>query len=98
MNTLTHDEIAKLADQLWRNQKCPAGRDAEFWFEAERKLSAKAKNEVENELPSAQPNRKSIKAATKKERARAPQVAQHSAHKTTPPETGKPLWPQEHSS
>lgn len=100
MNTPTHDEISRQAYQLWRNHECPAGRDTEFWLEAERKLNEDpaAESAVENPLSTAQPEQKSIQAAMQKERARAPQVAQHTVPKTLPPQTGKPLWPQPHSS
>lgn len=99
MNTPTHDEIAKLADQLWRNQGSPSGRDTEIWLEAERKLNKNPvpDSEVETHL-SVQPEEKFIKAAAKKEAARADQVAQHTIPKPAPAQTVKPLWPRSHSS
>ena len=35
----SHEEIARRAEELWRQGGCPDGRDDEFWFEAERQLS-----------------------------------------------------------
>jgi hypothetical protein len=34
----THDEISARARQLWDNAGQPAGRDEEFWLQAEREL------------------------------------------------------------
>jgi hypothetical protein len=34
----SHDEIARQAEDLWRERGYPQGRDDEIWFEAERKL------------------------------------------------------------
>ena len=39
MNTPTHGEIARQAENLWRDRGCPAGNDTEIWLEAERQLS-----------------------------------------------------------
>jgi hypothetical protein len=35
----THEEIASLAESLWRQNGFPQGRDEETWLEAERQLS-----------------------------------------------------------
>jgi hypothetical protein len=35
----THEEIAALAESLWRQNGFPQGRDEETWLEAERQLS-----------------------------------------------------------
>ena len=43
MNTTTdkqHDEIANLAQQLWRTEGCQPGRDEEYWLKAERQILA----------------------------------------------------------
>lgn len=39
-----------------------------------------------------------VKAALQKKEARAPQMPTHTGPKQKPPETGKPLWNQPHSS
>ncbi|MDQ8204737.1 DUF2934 domain-containing protein [Pelagicoccus sp. SDUM812003] len=93
MNTHTHEEISQQAEQLWRSQGCPEGHDTEIWLEAERNLS-----EGKNLPSSPEPDKTANQAAAKKERARAPQVAQYEAPKSKPAELGKPLWPQPQSS
>lgn len=35
----THQEIARLAWQIYQDCGCPEGRDLEFWLEAERQLT-----------------------------------------------------------
>ena len=113
MTTPTHDEISLEAQQLWQNCGCPADRDTEIWLKAERKLKdgpatnkfaarvtaeAAAESEVENLLSPAESEQMSIQTAMQKEDARAPQVPHHTGPKTTPAETGKPLWNRPHSS
>ena len=39
-NTPSHEEITQRAQELWKAQGCPNGRDNEIWLEAERQLSA----------------------------------------------------------
>ena len=41
-NTPSHEEITQRAQELWKAQGCPSGRDNEIWLEAERQLSAAA--------------------------------------------------------
>jgi hypothetical protein len=36
--TLTHDEIARRAYEIWNNRGQPAGQDQDIWYEAERSL------------------------------------------------------------
>lgn len=113
MTTLTHDQIAQEAQQLWQQWGCPADRDTEIWLEAERKLKeaptdekftarasaeAASESEVENLLAPAESEQKSIQAAMQKENARAPKSPRHTAPKTKPAEVGKPLWDRPHSS
>ena len=40
MKTLTHEEVARCARQIWHEYGQPSGRDTEIWFEAERRLNA----------------------------------------------------------
>jgi hypothetical protein len=35
---VSHDVIARRAEELWRQYGCPQGRDEEIWLEAERQL------------------------------------------------------------
>jgi len=113
MPTLTHDQIAQEAQQLWQQRGCPAGHDTEIWLEAERKLKdeptadkfttrasaeAASESEVENLLSPPESEQESIKAAVQKEAARAPHIPRHTAPKTKPAESGKPLWDKPHSS
>jgi hypothetical protein len=43
-------KITPLARELWENAGRPAGRDQEFWFEAERRLKAAAAKESREPL------------------------------------------------
>jgi len=66
---------------------------------AERTRSATAAESlVENQISPAIPDAEAIRAALQKQTARAPQVPHHLGPKGKPPETGKPLWNQPHSS
>jgi len=40
-----HDEIARLACQLWQKEGCQSGRDNEYWLRAERHLRAVSQHE-----------------------------------------------------
>ena len=57
-----------------------------------------AESVVEYHLSSAESEQDAILAALQKQEARAPQVAHHTGPRAKPPETGKPLWNQPHSS
>ncbi|PTX97814.1 DUF2934 domain-containing protein [Opitutus sp. ER46] len=35
----THEQIAALAHELWRERGCPEGSDIDIWLEAERQLA-----------------------------------------------------------
>ncbi|HEX2855246.1 MAG TPA: DUF2934 domain-containing protein [Opitutaceae bacterium] len=48
-NSPTHEQISERAQQLWRQRGNPEGQDNEIWLEAERQLSAPAR---ENNAPS----------------------------------------------
>ena len=37
---VTHDEIARRAQELWREQGCPSHCDLDIWLEAEAELQA----------------------------------------------------------
>lgn len=39
-----HEEIARRAEQLWRERNCPAGSDQAIWLEAESQLKAQAES------------------------------------------------------
>ena len=41
---VSHEEISRRAEQLWRERNCPAGSDEAIWFEAESELQAKAES------------------------------------------------------
>lgn len=113
MTTPNHDEISLQAQQLWRDRGCPAGRDTEIWFEAERNLrdgpaadifAARARaetaaaSEVEYHRSPAQSKPQSIEAAMQRDGARARQIPHHTGPKPKPIESGKPLWSRPHSS
>jgi hypothetical protein len=59
--TLNHDEIAKLACQLWQAEGRQSGRDNEYWLKAEKALR------TSNQESSGEQNQ----AAMKRKRARA---------------------------
>jgi hypothetical protein len=48
MKTLSHEEVAQCAHQIWQEYGQPTGRDEEIWFEAERRLQAGRKDRDEN--------------------------------------------------
>ncbi len=39
---IAHEQIARRAEQLWRERNCPAGSDDAIWLEAESQLQAEA--------------------------------------------------------
>lgn len=41
--SITHEQIATRAYQLWEDRGCPGGTDREDWLEAERELRHQAK-------------------------------------------------------
>ncbi len=113
MNTPTHDEIARQAQEFWQDRGCPAGNDTEIWLEAEQALShglpadrftervvaeTAAESLVEFHVSPALPDQEAIQAALQKQTARAPRVPHHTGPKAKPPESGKPVWQKPHSS
>jgi hypothetical protein len=42
MNSPSHDDVARCAQELWQNYGRPTGRDLEIWLEAEKKLATPA--------------------------------------------------------
>jgi hypothetical protein len=106
MNTPTHETIAQRAYEIWQDQGCPAGRDTEIWFEAERQLGNLARSNSHSDTnahshsvsESQSALAQAERAALQKKQARAPIVPVHTGPKTTPPESGKPLWDKPHSS
>jgi len=77
MTTLTHDEIARHARELWQDRGCPVDRDVEIWLEAERQLrgggeaafaeraaaETAAESVVEYQITPAAPEQEAIQAA-----------------------------------
>lgn len=53
---------------------------------------------VEHHIPPTRPDDAAIKASAQKNQARAPKVPGKNSPKSSPPETGKPLWDRPHSS
>lgn len=51
MNTPEHAQIAARARQLWQLNGSPAGRDTEFWLDAESELS-KEQQQIEEQTAS----------------------------------------------
>lgn len=113
MNTPTHDEIARQAQEFWQDRGCPTGCDTVIWLEAEQALTnglpaalfseravaeTTAESLVEFHVSPAFPEQEAIQIALQKQTARAPQVQHHTGPKAKPPETGKPLWTKHHSS
>ncbi len=109
MNKPTHEEIAELAHRFWQ-ESGPAGGDAtQNWLDAERELSSSAGNSSVSptrtphapgptlgESHSAQAIAE--RATQQKKEAREPKFPTHTGPKSSPPESGKPLWNQPHSS
>lgn len=108
MTTHSHDLVAQCAYHIWQESGRPCGRDEAIWYEAERALEAgcscagprpAAKNETPPVLgESHSAHALAEAAAQQRKEARAPITAHKSALKAKPPETGKPLWSQPHSS
>lgn len=108
MTTHSHDIVAQRAYHIWQESGCPSGRDEEIWYEAERALGTGPS--VASGTPSPDGEHKAVlgeshsahavaeSAAQQRKEARAPITAHKSAPKAKPPETGKPLWSQPHSS
>ncbi|MBC8040995.1 MAG: DUF2934 domain-containing protein [Opitutaceae bacterium] len=108
MTTHSHDLVAHCAYQIWQESGRPCGRDDSIWFEAERSLDAGFSRA--GPLPAAvavtdpvlgeshSDHALAEAAAQQRKEARAPITAHKSAPKAKPPETGKPLWNQPHSS
>lgn len=107
MNTPTHEAVAHCAHQLWHTYGCPSGCDTSIWLEAEREVAARL-NEPPvhpaghplllklSECRSAVAHAES--AAHQRKEAREPIVPRITAPVAKPPELGKPLWNQPHSS
>lgn len=103
MSKPTHQEIEQRAYQLWLEEGCPDGRAQAIWLEAERSLSAadtptagepvKAGGHPPSEIAAEE------RARHQREAARSPDAPRKgTAVRPTPADTGKPIWPQPHSS
>ena len=66
--SLNHDEIAKVASQIWQAEGCQSGRDQEYWLQAERQLRA-ISQQGNGQASSAPAKRKGPSAAGKKSSA-----------------------------
>jgi hypothetical protein len=109
MNNPTHEEISQLAHKIWQDTgDSVRGADAD-WLDAERQLHASAaKSKPDSPAPehaashtlseSKSPVATAERAALQKKEARQPKLPTHTGPKSTPPESGKPLWNQPHSS
>jgi hypothetical protein len=62
--TLNHDEIAKVARDLWQREGCQGGRDQEYWLKAEQQLLA-AKSKQNCGAPSSAANLRASPAAVR---------------------------------
>ena len=51
----SHEEISRRAEELWRQQGCPQGRDDEIWYEAERQLRDSRQSDNKPEITTANP-------------------------------------------
>ena len=108
MTTHSHDLVSHCAYQIWQESGCPNGRDEAIWYEAERALASGVSTAgpmpeiagkaapVLGESHSAHALAES--AEQQRKEARAPIMPTKTALKAKPPETGKPLWSQAHSS
>lgn len=78
------------------------GRDDEIWLEAERQLGKTPAGEFKSGKPTLgeghSEHAQEEKAAQQRKDARAPITPTKTAPPTKPAETGKPVWPQNHSS
>jgi hypothetical protein len=106
MTTHSHAFVAHCAYQIWEDSGRPFGRAEANWYEAERAIesgfSSAGKMAVEKPVTprgeSHSAHAMAESAAQQRKQARAPITAHTVSHKAKPPETGKPLWSQPHSS
>ncbi len=96
MNTLTHEQISRRAEKIWRDRGCPSGCDSEIWNEAENQLKSESASSAT--LSEGQSDHAlAEKSSSLKKAARAPKSPSKTAPKPAPAETGKPLWRKPHS-
>jgi hypothetical protein len=109
MKTPTHEEISRLAHQLWQEAELRGGDATQNWLDAERQLTAGATQPAPGIAPAEPAKTHPVsesqsahaameRAALQKKEARQPKVATHTGPKLAPAESGKPLWNQPHSS
>lgn len=72
-----HDEIARLACQLWQAEGGPSGRDEEYWLRAERQLRAAC--QPENNQPTNAPVKRKVSPANEKKSAGQPAASPESS-------------------
>jgi len=109
MNKPTHEEISHRAHSIWQECGRPLGGADAHWLEAEKQLDAgapessshpgAAEHATHHTLSDSQSAVATAERATQqKKEARGPKRPTHTGPKPTPPESGKPLWNQPHSS
>jgi len=99
-----HEKVAHEAYKLWERHGRPDGRDAEFWFEAERRLHYSGRDEHEPGPPAAparlaSPDDLAARDLQQKNEARASHLSggHESPMSARPAPPGKPLWDKPHS-
>ncbi|MDD5140628.1 MAG: DUF2934 domain-containing protein [Verrucomicrobiales bacterium] len=65
-----HDDIAKLACQIWQTEGSQSGRDQEYWLRAEQQL--RAISQQENTQANIAPVKRKVSSATRKNSASQP--------------------------
>lgn len=104
MSIHPHHTVAHCAYQIWQDYGRPSGCDDAIWFEAELQLTNDAISAAASTTGSPTPGEShsihamAEAAAQQRKEARAPITSHVSAPKAKPPESGKPLWNQPHSS
>jgi hypothetical protein len=112
MNKPTHEEISQRAHKIWQDTGSTFGGNCDadaHWLEAERQLDADSAKSHSHpavaEHAAAHPlseSRSTLavaeRTAQQRKESRKPKVPTHTGPKLAPPESGKPLWNQPHSS
>ena len=61
--TVSHDEIARRAHELWEQDGCPEGRSEQHWLEAEKQLRGSS---FQQQQPDARDQASAIKASAER--------------------------------
>jgi hypothetical protein len=84
----TRDQIARRAEQLWRERNCPAGSDEAIWLEAESQLLAEAETQPVSGTPSRPYQPEPGVPVRNRTKVQDPTEADVQLRRATPPKSG----------